>query len=211
MNKGLWNTCVLLTLGVLVPLVAVSAAPRISLEVDIGLEERTLRGVEEVEFDAGRTSVYFLLYANLEKERNPYLSDREIDARYPNGHEPASTAIEAVESVQSAGVTGLAFRLLDLPPAFQTYSLARSVLAVDLPDETEGRQRLRIRFVTQIPRVATGDQGLDRGILTWRFGWYPLLLSHQEAWEEVDGVLQRADGGFPLEFAALDISALILV
>lgn len=212
MNKGLRNTCVLIVLGVLAPFGIAIAAPSVSLEVDINLQEQTLRGVEEVEFDAGCASAYFLLLANLEKERNPYLSDREIDARYPAGYEPASTIIEAVELVQSAGVTVLPFRLLGLPPAFQTYSLEEAGLAVDLPDGIEGRITLRIRFVTQIPRVATGDQGLDRGILTWRFGWYPLLLPHQEAWEEVDGILlQRPSGSFPLEFAAMDTSALILI
>jgi len=212
MNKGLRNTCVLIVLGGLIPFGIASATPSISLEVDVNLREQTLRGVEEVEFDAGCASAYFLVLANLEKERNPYLSDRGIDTRFPAGYEPASTIIEAVERVQSAGVTVLPFRLLGLPPALQTYSLEETILAVDLPKEALESVKLRIRFVTQIPHVATGDQGIDRGIFTWRFGWYPLLLAHQEAWEEVDGILlQRSSKSVPLEFAAMDTSALILI
>jgi len=211
MNKGLRNACVLILLCVSAFFCAAGATPRVFLDVQIDLESRTLEGVQEVAFDADRASAYFLLLANLAEERNPYLSDRLIDARYPAGFEPASIDIESVESVQSDGVTALPFRTLGLPPAFQTYSLQHAGLAVDLPDGTEGRITLRIRFVTQIPRLATGDQGLDRGILTWRFGWYPLLLPHQETWEEVGGILEHPGGPFPLEFAAADTAARISI
>jgi len=212
MTKGLLGFFVLVVLVAMIHCGVAVATPSVFLEVSFNLQERSLQGVEEVVLDAGLAPAYFLLLANLERERNPYLSEREIDARYPTGFEPALTTIEAVEAVQSEGAAALPFRLLALPPALQTYSLEETILAIDLPEEARGQLSLRIRFVTKIPRVATGDQGIDRGILTWRFGWYPLLLSHQEAWEEVDGVLQhRGSEAFPLVFPAVDTSALIAI
>ncbi len=212
MTKGLLWVFVLVLLVAMIHCGVAIATPSVFLEVSFNLQERSLQGVEEVVLDAGSTPAYFLLLAHLEREENPYLSEREIDARYPTGFEPALTTIEAVEAVQSEGAVALPFRLLGLPPALQTYSLEETILAVDLPEEAGGQLKLRIRFVTKIPRVATGDQGIDCGILTWRFGWYPLLLSCQEAWEEVGGVLHhRGSEAFPLEFPATDTTALIAI
>ncbi len=212
MTKGLVWVFVSVLLVAMIHCGMAIATPSVFLEVSFDLEERSVQGVEEVVLDAGSAPVYFLLLANLEREENPYLSEREIDARYPTGFEPALTTIEAVEVVQSEGAVALPFRLLGLPPALQTYSLEETILAIDLPEEAAGQLKLRIRFVTQIPRVATGDQGIDRGILTWRFGWYPLLLPCQEAWEEVDGVLHHpVSTAFPLVFPAVDTSALIAI
>ncbi len=180
------------------------AAASASIEATLDPGARLLYGVEEVEVDPQYDTVYFLVLANLDREKNPFLSDRAIDERYAAGFEPCSTTIEAVEAVQTSGTVALSFRLLSLPPAFQTYSLAETVLAVDLPP-SKGAIPLRISFVTEIPRLVTGDQEVDRGIVTWRFGWYPLLLSRQGEWVEEEGTVRlRSGGSVPLEIPSYD-------
>lgn len=211
MNKGPMGI-ILLILSVLLLFSLSSVASRgtsTAIEVNFDPQQRTLRGVEEITFEAQSRCAYFLLLANLEREKNPFLCDRVIDTRYKFGFEPASTTIEAVEAVQSEGAVALGFRLLTLPPALQTYSLHETILAVDLT-QTGKNVALRIHFTTQIPRLTTGDQEINQGILTWRFGWYPLLLPRQGEWVEEDGVLQLRSGeAFPLEIPASDYSARI--
>lgn len=210
MTKKLAWICFLIVVLAPVCIKEAVGMPSYCLQVRLRVQERTIQGVEEVAFEASTSPAYFLLLANLETKINPFLSTREIDARYPAGFEPASTTIEAVDAVQSDQAVALPFRLLALPPALQTYSLEQTVLAVELPEEARGRITLRIRFITQIPRLNTGDHGIDRGIVTWRFGWYPYLLPDQENWEEVDGILEhRLREAFPLEFPAAGMNALV--
>jgi len=185
--------------------VAGAAATTCVVEATFDPEARTLRGVEEVTVDARVDTAYFLLLANLDRERNPFLGDRTIDERYEAGFEPSSTTIERVEAVQSGSTQSLTFRLLSLPPDWQTYSLDETVLAVDLPPAQTASLVLRIAFWTDIPRLQAADQGIHRGILTWRFGWHPLLLERQGEWVERKGVLGLLSGGtLPVEFPATD-------
>ena len=166
---------------------------------------RTLRGVEEISVESQYDTVYFLLLANLDRERNPFLSSRATDERYERGFEPSSTVIEGVDAVEASGTVPLPFRLLAIPPALQTYSLGETVLAVDLPVVQSASLTLRIAFTTDVPRLLTADQGINEGILTWRFGWYPMLLPEQGEWVEKKGVLERRSGeAFPVEFPAYD-------
>ncbi|MCD5416224.1 hypothetical protein LR032_03890 [Candidatus Bipolaricaulota bacterium] len=177
--------------------------------IELDLQERTLHGVVEVQFTATQPTAYFLLLANLGREENPFLGERAIDALFPVGFEPASTTIAGVDLVQAEGATPLPFRLISLPPAWQTYSLAETVLAVDLPP-AGGETTVKIAFTTTIPRLSTGDQGIYRGVFTWRFGWGPLLLPQYEEWSEEEGVLLPPHGGeAPLRFPAATYSALI--
>jgi hypothetical protein len=185
------------------------AGVRYDVEATLDMKERSLRGVAKVAFaaDSGTKCAYFLLLANLAREENPFLSDREVDSAYVRGFEPASTWIESVEAVQTEGTVVLPFQLLSLPPALQTYSLAETVLAVDLPQT--GASTLCIRFTTEIPHITLGDQGITQGVLTWRIGWYPLLLP-QEGWCENDGRLEACSGeGFPLTFLSAEYTARI--
>ena len=178
------------------------------LEATIDLEGRRITGTEEVAFDPSARTAYFLLLANFDLEENPFLAERVMDERYPFGFEPGETVIEKVELVQSGSSTALPFRLLATPPALQTYSLEETALAVDLPGVAAGEARLRISFVTSVPRRTDGDQGLDRGILTWRFAWFPLLLPSEAGWREEQGVLlPRSGSSLPLDFPAVDYSA----
>lgn len=180
-----------------------------NLSVNINLDERTIQGYEDVTCTPGSGHLYFLLLANLSREQNPYSSERTIDASYPAGFEPSSTTIDSVETVQSGSSQALTFRLLSIPPAWQTYSLADTVLAVDLPGNDP--VTLRIKFTTHVPRMSSGDQGIDQGVLTWRFGWNPILLPTDRAWKEKDGKLLPPTADFPLQIPAADYSASITV
>ncbi len=177
--------------------------------VELDLQGRTIQGIAEVRFTAEQPTAYFLLLANLGQEQNPFLGERAIDALYPAGFDPASTTITGVELIQAEGAIPLPFRLISLPPSWQTYSLAETVLAIDLP-QTGGETTVKIAFTTNIPRLSTGDQGIYRGIFTWRFGWGPILLPQDREWREEDGVLLLPDGGeIPFEFPAATYSARI--
>jgi hypothetical protein len=161
-------------------------------------EARTITGTLDVIASDLPSTVYFLLLPNLARQPNPHLSPRVMDDRYPLGFEPSSIEIVSVHLVQSDSDLLLPFRLLSLPPAFQTYSLPETVLAIDLPAQQEAA-RLRTRFITTAPRTSSGDEGITGDVLTWRFGWFPLLLEDQQALIERDGVIAYADrDAFPL-------------
>ncbi|RLE36198.1 hypothetical protein DRJ12_04580, partial [Candidatus Acetothermia bacterium] len=120
-----------------------AATGMVSFDVKLDPEAHTITGTEDITFTPTDPHLYFLLLANLDREPNPYLSPRVIDQSYPNGFDPSTTTIEKVEMVQSGGNTALPFRLISLPPEFQTYSLAETVLALDLP-QTGAEVTLRL-------------------------------------------------------------------
>ncbi|MCD6494490.1 hypothetical protein J7K60_00400, partial [Candidatus Bipolaricaulota bacterium] len=210
MNMGLRTKCVfLMAMVLLVGLSVAVLGASYDISVKINLDEQTISGYEDVTCEPGGSHLYFLLLANLNREQNPYGSQRSIDSTYPSGFEPSSTTIDSVEIVQSGSSDAVTFRLLSIPPAWQTYSLDETVLAVDLPSNAP--LTLRIHFTTSVPRMISGDQGIDQGVLTWRFGWNPLLLPPDQAWKEEDGTLQPPSDDFPLEIPAADYSAQITV
>lgn len=174
-------------------------APRQVLYVRYDPEERILEGTLDITLDEPAETVYFMLPANFGREQNPYVSPRIIDETYPFGFEPGEIEIESVDLVQSPSAS-LDYRWLAMPPSLQTFSLDETILAVDLVEPGD-EATLRIRFTTHAPRVATGDDGVTDGVLTWRFGWYPLLVEDAaEAFEE-GGVLHIGEtGAFPLVF-----------
>ena len=180
-----------------------------NMSVKIDLDKQTIQGYEDVTCTPSGGHLYFLLLANLNREQNPYESDRSIDSIYPSGFEPSSTTIDSVETVQSGSSGAVSFRLLSIPPAWQTYSLDKTVLAVDLLGDA--KVTLRVHFTTHVPRMASGDQGIYQGVLTWRFGWNPILLPPDQAWKEKDGTLQPPTKDFPLEIPAADYAAQITV
>ncbi len=205
---GLWGF-LFLVVGV-VGLQA-GAAGSVSLNVKIDPEARLISGTEELTFTPDGSRIYFLLLANLDREVNPYLSDRAIDQVYPDGFDPSSTTVEAVEMVQSGGTTALPFRLISLPPEFQTYSLKETVLALDLP-RTGTEITLRLHFSTVVPRRAGPDQTENEGVITWRFGWAPLPILPQSDWADADGVLKyTGEGAYPLIIPALRYSGTVKV
>jgi hypothetical protein len=183
----------------------------IGLQATLDLHARTLIGTEDVTVPAGTSHAYFLLIGNLDREANPDLGARQIDASYPVGFQPTQTTVSAVEAVQSSGTTALSSHLIALPPDFQTYSLADTVLVVDLPPTTAAAT-LRLHFTTTFPQRRSGDQEIDQGTFIWRFGWAPVLMANQGELQEKDGVLGLASGkAIPLEFPSADYSARITV
>lgn len=209
MGKTLWMGIILAALVGIVGLAG--SATTVSLSATLDLKARTLIGTEDVTVPAGATQATFLLIGNLDREANPNLGGREIDAAYPFGFQTTSTTVSSVEAVQSEGTTALSFHMIALPPDFQTYSLADTVLVVELP-QTSGAVRLRLHFTTRFPQRRSGDQEIDDGTFIWRFGWAPVLMANQEGLREVDGVLATASGDpLPLEFPAADYSARITV
>ena len=180
-----------------------------NLSVKIDLDKQTIQGYEDVTCTPGGGHLYFLLLANLNREQNPYESQRSIDSTYPFGFEASSTTIDSVETVQSGSTNTVSFRLLSIPPAWQTYSLDKTVLAVDLPGDSP--LTLRVHFTTHFPRMVSGDEGIDQGVLTWRFGWNPILLPPDRAWTEKDGTLMPPTREFQLRIPAADYSAQITV
>jgi len=189
-----------------IALSSTAAPPLQRLDVTYSPEEQTLEGTLAVEYDSHQTSLYFLLLPNLEREENPYLSKRMIDQYYPFGFEGSGIDIESVTLVQSGGETPLDWRLLSLPPEFQTYSLAGTVLAVDLPEGESGT--VRIAFLTSAPRNSIGDAGITDGVLTWRFGWYPILIGGEDRIAEEDGTISYRDSDpFPLILSSSNYQA----
>ena len=199
---------VLMVLMIVVVGVAASE-PHVHLDVQVDAESRALEGVYEIRFTPESETTYFSLLANLDAEPNPYLSARAQDALYPFGFEPSRLTILSVEQLTESDAVAVPYRLLAMPPAWQTYSLDDAVLAVDVtPSADETEVTLRCRFVTEIPRTTRGDGGMTDEILTWRFGWFPILLPESSQIVERDGVVGYAGREtFPLVFPWMRLSA----
>jgi len=151
--------------------------PTYDITARYSAERREVEGTLDLTFVPSGATAYLSLLANLGRTANPYIAPRLADAKYPYGFEASSTLVTSVEQVVGEGTAPLAFRLLELPAAWQTYSLEDTVLAIDLDGAVaDARITLRIGFVTEAPRTTIGDDGITDGILTWRFGWSPMLL-----------------------------------
>jgi len=191
--------CAAAVLSIFLPalLVCADGIPDQKLTVRYDQEERVLQGHLDVTLPSPMETVYFALFPNLGREANPHLSARTLDDRYPFGFEPATLEVLSVHLVQSPSEAAVSFRLLSIPPALQTYSLDETALAVDLPPTVEG-STVRIRFTTRLPRTSAGDDSVIDGILTSRFGWYPLLLADQASVLEEEGTAHVGElGAFP--------------
>ncbi len=148
---------------------AVGADIRISAELDP--ESHELSGTAWIKFPEAQDQAWFVLLANLGRERNPYISPLVQDSTYVSGFDPAWTRIE--EAVWEPTGQALAYELLPAPATVQTYSLTDVLLRVALP---EAPGTLRLSFRTRFPHVWL-EPGRFGDIYTWRFGWHPLLLS----------------------------------
>ena len=209
MGKTLWMGIIIVALVGFLTLAG--SATTVSLAATLDLKAQTLIGTEDVTVPAGAAHAYFLLIGNLDRDVNPHLDGRQIDAEYPLGFQPTLTTVSAVEAVQSGGTTALSSHLIALPPDFQTYSLTDTVLVVDLP-QAAAPTTLRLHFTTQFPQRRSGDQEIDEGTFIWRFGWAPVLMANQNDLREENGVLATTSGAeLPLEFPAADYSARITV
>lgn len=187
--------------------------PSYMLDIRFDSQERTIEGSFDLQFVPESRIAYFSLLANLSAEPNPHLAPRQQDAIYPFGFEPARISILSIGHVTEAGEQVLLHRLLAMPPAWQTYSLEDTVLAVDLPETAPNTAiTIRIRFITEAPRTTLGDEGITDGILTWRFGWFPMLFPEQSLIIEHEGVIGYEDKqSFPLVFPWSQLAATITI
>ena len=195
------------------PTYSFASEPVYSLDVRYDAESRTIEGSFDLQFVSESATAYFSLLANLDSEPNPHLAPRQQDAVYPFGFEPARISILSVERVTDIGKEDLLFRLLAMPPSWQTYSLTDTVLAIELPATApETPITIRCRFLTEVPRTTMGDQGITDDILTWRFGWFPMLFPDQSLLMERNGVIgYEGKESLPLVFPWTQLSATITV
>lgn len=149
-------------------LTASAATVRISAEFDP--ENHELKGTEWVEFSQPSTEAWFLLLANLGKEKNPYVSPLVLDSLYVSGFDPAWTEIEGL--IWEPSGEAVEYELLPAPATLQTYSLKDGLLRARLPGEVG---TLRISFRTRFPHVWL-EPGRLGDIYSWRFGWHPIPL-----------------------------------
>ncbi|MFN3346347.1 MAG: M1 family metallopeptidase [Candidatus Bipolaricaulaceae bacterium] len=145
-----------------------AAQVRITAEFDPRTHE--LRGTQWVELAQPQNAAWFVLLANLSREKNPYVSPLVLDSMYVWGFDPAWTRIE--EAVWEPSGKALPFELLSAPATYQTYSLADVLLRVEVPREPG---TLRLSFRTRFPHVWV-EPGRLEDIYTWRFGWHPIPL-----------------------------------
>ena len=180
-----------------------TSVPTQRVDAAYDASRRELRGTLTVTFEAAPDTVYFLLLPNLDRKPNPFLSPRSVDAAYPKGFTPSGLDVVSVASVVGDVRSPATYRLLTMPAAFQTYSLEETVLAVEATSST-----IEIEFVTSVPRLAAGDGGITDGTFTWRFGWFPLLVEDDGAYEERAGLLVHGDGGaFPFVLPQANVEA----
>ncbi|UCF10768.1 MAG: hypothetical protein JSW65_03575 [Candidatus Bipolaricaulota bacterium] len=203
MNRRTWLVVSVL-LVVAVPL-ASRADTAIHVDARIDLEERLIGGRLTVEIANGAGEIAFLLLANLGREVNPHLGPRALDESYPYGFEPSETTIVSVRRADTEDGEPLPYELRALPPAWQTYSLADGLLHVDLPAGASV-QRVAVEFETRIPRHAD-DAGVIDGILTWRFGWYPLPLPADLFAALTTPIEDGTEWSVPLRFPLQSLSA----
>jgi len=188
----------------------------VDLEVTVDLDERTIGGTAVYgRLEAGRQQAAFLLMANLDRAPNPALSPVAIDSRYESGFEPASSTIHSVRVESSGGDLPASFHLTSLPAAWQTYSLQDTLLIVtwdaDGLDAPAEEVVVIVEFITHVPRVNAVDQTVDNGILTWRFGWFPLPFPQDapsSASPSAAPVLDLSTD-LPIELPALDLRATV--
>jgi len=197
------------SLVILVLILPGVAQVEMDLHARLRLGERTLDGVASVTVPESTDQMVFLLLANLGREPNPHLGPRAMDDAYPSGFEPSETIIHDVVSRTADGERSLPFRLMALPPAWQTYSLEQGLLVVDL-SEGERCDHIDIEFTTTIPR-RTGDEGIHDGVLTWRFGWYPVPVTSEDLIKLADLMSPITTASVPLYFPVQSVSATIEV
>lgn len=151
-------------------------------EITVQLEPKTqtLSGSELVEYyndsDRALDALYFFLWANFDREKNPYVDEALLDEGYWNGFESAWTKITSVTAED--GRT-LDWQLEAAPPAWQTYSLQETLLRVDLrePLAPGARIKLGIEFITKFPEQQFPSPSHHNGIYVWQFRpWFPSAM-----------------------------------
>lgn len=156
--------------------------PHYTIEVRLDTERHVLEGHQIVRYyndsQGPLRYVFFHLFPNLGREKNPYLDPSYIDVTYWSGFDPSWIEIKGVFKKDGEEWLKLSYTLIEAPSIIQTYSLKDGILKVELPKELPpgGDVTLKMDFVTKFPHVLVGDQGRYGGTYTWRFGWNPVAI-----------------------------------
>ncbi len=174
----------LLLLSVIGGAAAFGQAPsewsRYEITVQLDTRTHTLSGSEVVEYyndsDRPLDSLYFILWANFDREKNPYVDEALLDEGYWNGFDPAWTKITSVTTEDGKTPN---WQLEAAPPALQTYSLQETLLRVDLPEPLApgAKIKLKIEFITKFPDQKWVSPSHHGDIYVWQFiPWYPAAM-----------------------------------
>jgi len=147
------------------------------INAGLDVEKHVIEGEESInfinKFSHPIKEIYFVLSPNLQKKKNPYVSQLVNDMGYENGFEPGYIEIEEVtgrgHALKYSYEKGLDY--------IQTYSTDEALLRVKLfgklaPGKTIN---LRIKFKTYFPEKK-GDEAHFQGMYLWRYGWFPVEL-----------------------------------
>jgi len=182
----------------------------IEATLDIGTHQ--LDATEWVEYvndgNTELTHVFFLLYPNFAKERNPYLDPAVVDGGYWDGFEAGGIDIEEVKDSDNKN---LKFALEKGPDFVQTYSLKDTILRVELPSPLAAGAsvQIKIKFSTHFPHIAGGDEGWHHDVYTWRFAWNPVAIQAKELIKGEYLSPERAYYKFALPAALYDLKMTI--
>lgn len=173
-----------LMLSMIVGIMAFGQAPdewgRYDITVKLDTKAHTLSGSALVEYlndsDQSLNSLYFILWANFDREKNPYVDEALIDEDYWRGFDSTWTKIASVTTEDGKA---LSWRLEAAPPALQTYSLEETLLRVDLPEPLAAgaKFKLKIEFASKFPDRKWPSPSRHGGIYVWQFiPWYPMAM-----------------------------------
>ncbi len=179
-----------LLLAILITIAAASSGigaplPIYEIEAHLCVVDHTLTGKQRLTFTNSfgeeLSSVFMFLLPNFGREKNPYLGPRLIDATFVSGFDPSYMEIDSVIQLDEEALRPLQFDLLAAPPAMQTFSLEKTILAIrlDRPLAVGETISIQVSFRTRFPHIKSGDMGHFQRIYTWRFGWHPILTSFQ--------------------------------
>lgn len=199
---------VILTIALLLvlPFYSPGRAGEINYQIDARLEEgnHLITGNETIELtntlNDGVSEVVLILSANLYKQPNPHLSKINLDSLYPAGFDPGWTKVNKITGPEGNELT---YKMEQLPPTKQTFSLKDTIVRVELANKLGPGERttLDLQFTTKFPRKKAGDEELYKGVYTWRFGWYP-MLTPAEWWK---GYRERAYSQTKMENANFQV------
>lgn len=153
---------------------------RYDITVQLDTKAHTLSGFAVIEYvndsDRALDSFYFFLWANFDRERNPYVDEIVLDDDYWNGFDPAWTKIASVTTEDGRTLN---WRLEAAPPIWQTYSLDETLLRVDLPEPLApgAKFKLKIEFTSKFPDQKWPSPSHHNSIYVWQFRpWYPAAM-----------------------------------
>lgn len=157
-----------------------------TLDAELDIYTHSIKATQEVVYvndsDTDLDALYFILSPNQEREPNPNLSPVVIDSNYWKGFDAAWLEVYSVTD----GTNDMAWAYETGPETFQSYSLEKNLLRVELAETLAPGQQTTvvIEFETKFPNSLDPDESFHRNLYTWRFAWNPVAVN---AADLVDG------------------------